>query len=179
MEQVSLSVRYTLNRADMFRFLFRAILRNRLTVVTYLFCLTGLGSSVLGAVATPERSVLFYIIFLCPWLCAVTIAYGFLLVLVTAFLTWFGNHRGSLGEHTISLSSEGLNDSTEFSTSFNNWSGIAHVEATGRYVLVFLNDFLCHLIPKRAFASQAAAHEFEQRIRDSVRSAKATATKQP
>ncbi len=87
--------------------------------------------------------------------------------------------RGILGEHTITLSPDGLTESTEFNTGLARWNGIGRIVNTKHYLIVIINDFQGHLIPKRAFASVAAAHEFEQRMRDSIRGAKMKSTKQP
>lgn len=179
MEPAPISVRFFITRMDLFRLQLRALTRHRFVLVVGLVCLTSLGSTLVGTVATPERSAVFYLFFLGVWLVPAALFFGLLLVLVAACQAGLGDHSGSLGEHAISFEPDGLADCTEFSTSLHRWAGIARVESTTRYLLVFVNDFQCHLIPKRAFASPLAAQEFEQRVRDHIRTAQVGNSKTP
>ena len=179
MEHAPISIRFNITRMDLFRLQFRSLLRNRFNLVVGLVCLTSLGSTLSGTVAAPERSALFHIFFLGVWLLPAAVFFGLLMVLVAACLAGLGDHRGSLGEHTISLEPDGLTDRTDLNTCFFRWAGIARVESTTRYLLVFLNDFQCCLIPKRAFASLLAAQEFEQRLREHICTAQVGNSKAP
>lgn len=165
MDKTSIEVRYSLARWDVFWAQLRLTLHNKVVVA---LCL-----SLFGIVLFEESSS-GHPMYLPVAICGILIV--MMIPLVTGAMVALMNTRGVTGEHIIRLSEEGFTESTEFNTSLHRWSGILRVDATKKYLLVFVGDFQAHVIPKRAFPSPAAAQYFEQRIREAI-NARASATK--
>ena len=70
------------------------------------------------------------------------------------------NQAGVLGQHVVTLSADGVRETSAVSESLTKWEGVHSVEANDTYVLIFLTELLVHVIPKRAFATQADADQF-------------------
>jgi len=51
-------------------------------------------------------------------------------------------------EHTITLSSDGINEKTEDSTSYNKWLSIHRISITAEYVFVYNTPVTAHIISK-------------------------------
>jgi hypothetical protein len=71
---------------------------------------------------------------------------------------------GLLGEHTIKLSDEGITESTSVNEGIYNWDGIRSIEQNERYIFIFLNQTMAHIIPKRAFVDPESASLFLQEV---------------
>lgn len=163
-----LSVTFTLTRADLLRLNFRAVFRNPVIVVIYLLTAAMWVISMLAQPSIRERSVAYKIDFGTIAWAVVTVPFCVVMGLLIVAIVFLRNHRGVLGPHTITLSDEGLLEKTEFNEGRWNWSGILRVQTSNDFIFAFVNDSLVHLIPKRAFASPAAALEFETRLRKGV-----------
>jgi hypothetical protein len=71
-----------------------------------------------------------------------------------------GQNKGALGNHIISLDSEGVLEISDVGESRTTWSGIEKVEENEAYIFLFTGSLQAHMIPKRAFLSESEATEF-------------------
>jgi hypothetical protein len=85
------------------------------------------------------------------------LAIGFLINL-SIMLFNVGNKSGVLGSHQFELLSEGLRESTSVNESLQRWESIAEIKVYGNFLLIRINGYLFHVIPKRSFKNQT---EFE------------------
>lgn len=84
---------------------------------------------------------------------------GFVVSTVCLLLT-ADTKGGVLGMHDFSISPAGLEETTAMSTSRLAWAGIRNVMKVGGYLLIVINGHAVHVIPRRAFASQAQFDAF-------------------
>jgi hypothetical protein len=87
---------------------------------------------------------------------------GFTVSTLIMLLT-VGNKSGVLGTHEYTLSAAGLHESTTANESINKWSGIYSIAKLRRYMLVRINNYLVHIVPRRSFATAAEFEEFQSR----------------
>jgi hypothetical protein len=73
---------------------------------------------------------------------------------------------GILGDHQISISSEGMVETTAVSENRYRWAGVPRIERTATHLFLWMNDISAHIVPLSAFPSAAAASEFELRAQE-------------
>ena len=76
---------------------------------------------------------------------------------------------GVLGNHEYEIKPDGLFESTSANEQLCKWSGIAAIEKTSSFILIRINDYLIHIIPKRSFSSEPEYEEFFRKLRNSWR----------
>lgn len=72
---------------------------------------------------------------------------------------------GILGNHRIVIDHRGIRESTSVGEWFQDWRAVGRIDATERFVLVYLPGGLVHVVPRGAFASGDAAEAFVARAR--------------
>jgi len=65
-----------------------------------------------------------------------------------------------LGKHKFRISDEGLWSSIESGESLLKWKGIQSIETTKKYIFVFVDTHMAHVIPKRCFKSEEESKQF-------------------
>src|SRR5690606_25063181 len=68
--------------------------------------------------------------------------------------------NGVLGEHTITLSPEGVLERTAVNEGLHKWSGIHAIVDDKEHLYLMIGEQMSHIIPKRAFASESEALAF-------------------
>ena len=89
----------------------------------------------------------------------VGIALGFVINLVTMLLT-IGKKSGILCLHHYELVPEGIKETTEANESLHRWSSIVTIGTHGNYLLFRINNYLFHIIPRRAFENEESFKAF-------------------
>ena len=128
-----------------------------------------------------------------PWFSLIALA-GFIVSLVTfiALAYWSTGfltrrairdyvsqeipEKGQLGKHRIRLDEHGITESTAVGESRVSWAGIDRVEQTSDAVLVYTTPTAAHMIPRRAFKSQAEQDSFVQMVESSIAKTRQTPT---
>ncbi|GAA5444354.1 hypothetical protein Misp06_02540 [Microbulbifer sp. NBRC 101763] len=95
---------------------------------------------------------------------------SFIGALVATLIAWLWNlgyillmsnsKSGVLGKHEYVITEEGLSESTEANEALIKWSGIDDVKINKNYILVRVNQYLFHMLPRRSFSSLAKYEEF-------------------
>jgi hypothetical protein len=67
---------------------------------------------------------------------------------------------GVLGEHTYTLTENGLHERTPVGDSLQKWIGIKSVKKVNGFILLQINGYLFHIIPRRAFTTDEAFEAF-------------------
>jgi hypothetical protein len=176
METSAPSVRFTIKKGDLFRLQLRAVLSNRIIWGLYLISLCIFVNGLLSAPGFQERSVVFRVFFGFFGAVLFTVPFCLLQLLVVANAVFWKKHQGLIGEHTITLTPEGLEESTSFNSGLHRWTGILRVVSTRLYLLIYINEYMVHTIPKRAFSSVTDAENFEQCIRQAMAESKSAPT---
>jgi hypothetical protein len=69
-------------------------------------------------------------------------------------------NRGVLGEHLLSFDDVDITEKTAVSTATWSWESIPNVARNRRYVFIYVQQNMAHIVPKRAFASREEADRF-------------------
>ena len=69
-----------------------------------------------------------------------------------------------LGKRTFRISDEGLWELTEHNESLNRWKGVQTIEANDKYIFVFTDTHMGHIIPKRCFSSEQECKKFHNAL---------------
>ena len=72
----------------------------------------------------------------------------------------FKHGDGHLGRHMIELNETGLKEVTDVNESIHNWKSVQRFVDWKSYLLIYISPTNAHIIPKRAFASEADARTF-------------------
>ncbi|MBC8650697.1 YcxB family protein [Pseudomonas sp. MT4] len=82
-----------------------------------------------------------------------------------AVLSFSSVKNGILGEHTYTLTPEGLHERTITNEGLTRWGGVASVRYMGSCLLVQIGSCLYHIMPRRSFESSQAFDEFAAQAR--------------
>lgn len=165
-----MKLRYTLTRWDLFRAQLRGFMCNNrallwlmLIAAVYMFYTSMTDSSAV------DRSL------------AVKLISAFLMVIVVlgaAFLAgmsvvvlnlFLSKGKGVLGEHTLEVTEEGLEERTEFNVSLQRWNGIPKVQKMGLSYLIFITDASAHVIPPPSGILEGDAEQFIATVRSKIK----------
>ena len=154
------SVSVDVNRSDLLVFQFRSLwvhpVNRLIFALLFVFCfVTSLKSS------APKFDVLHLVIAAVVGL--IFTAAGMLLgfaVISVLVLRGGPAQRGSLGEHTFSLTELGLVESSRYNETLIKWGGAHRLLRTPRMIYVQMNAGIYHLIPRRFFASAEDDEKF-------------------
>ncbi|MCX6362378.1 MAG: YcxB family protein [Armatimonadetes bacterium] len=69
-----------------------------------------------------------------------------------------------VGVRTLRLTSDGLDTEYAAGSSRTKWSAVERVETTAGYVLIYVGANMAHIVPRGAFADDAAVAEFASEI---------------
>lgn len=67
---------------------------------------------------------------------------------------------GTICEHIIDINKTGISEKTKVNESHYEWNGILRIEQNKKYIYIFVDNNLGHIIPKRAFVSDNEANIF-------------------
>jgi hypothetical protein len=76
-----------------------------------------------------------------------------------------GKNKGLIGDHAITITEEGLRETTQVSESRSTWTGIERIVENEEYVFIYISAYQAHVIPKRAFASEKDSKKFIEQAR--------------
>ncbi len=68
---------------------------------------------------------------------------------VAALSVVLGKGKGSVGEHRLTLTDEGLEESTAFNRSMNTWAGMRGIKESRGFFFVYVSDNGAHVISKK------------------------------
>lgn len=83
-----------------------------------------------------------------------------------------GQNKGVLGKHMITISEQGLHETTEVNVSQFAWTGFDRVERNEQYIFAFISAVMAHIIPIRAFSDSNQANEFYSAMKNYIEQAK-------
>lgn len=77
------------------------------------------------------------------------------------FAMWLPTSKpGILGEHIISISPEGIRERTLINDGIIIWAGIKKISTNKKYIYIFIDNMMGHIIPKESFSTKEEADEF-------------------
>ena len=87
---------------------------------------------------------------------------GFVISLACILIT-SSEKAGVLGKHIYTISEQGFHEQTLSNETTQKWSGVQALNKSGQYILVRINSYLFHIIPKRAFSREEDFEDFWKR----------------
>ena len=97
-----------------------------------------------------------------------TILFGFGVLIQAALAS---EKQGFLGKHRFEIADDGFHEETEGTRSFAAWDVIRRVTITKRFIYVVVSAYCIHVIPRRAFESDAGYESFGDELQKRLRSA--------
>lgn len=82
-------------------------------------------------------------------------------------------NKGIFTTHRVTLTDEGVEEETNVGLTKNIWSSIPKVVQSRKYIYVYVQQNMAHVIPKHAFQDTNQAHEFFQRAKSLHQAARA------
>jgi hypothetical protein len=165
-----MKLRYTLTRWDLFRAQLRgfmchnrALLWLMLIAAVYLFytSMTGRSSADHSLVANLIAAFL---------MVGVVLGAAFVGAMAVVVLNLFlSKGKGVLGEHTLEITEEGLEERTAFNVSLQRWNGIPRVRKIGRSYMIFITDASAHIIPPPSGILEGDAEQFIATVRAKIK----------
>lgn len=77
-----------------------------------------------------------------------------------------GKNKGMLGMQQLSLMEDGIFVNSEYKESKSKWSSIEDIVLTDSYILVYVSAVMAHVIPVRAFSSEADMDDFVTMLKE-------------
>lgn len=77
-----------------------------------------------------------------------------------------GDNKGLLGRHELSLAEDGIHVVNDYKDSTTKWKAVENISVTEEYILVHVGTIAAHIIPTRAFNSQAEKDQFISIIKE-------------
>lgn len=71
-----------------------------------------------------------------------------------------GNNSDFLGSHSISLTEEGLEESSRLGETKKSWSAIERIDITEAHIFIYASAVSAYIIPTRAFENMKQIDEF-------------------
>jgi hypothetical protein len=119
--------------------------------------------------AIQDRSIayrLFYAVFYLFFALGAGLIGGFF---VSALGVLLGKGKGLLGEHQLTLTGEGLEETTAYNRSLNTWAGMRGVRQTGAFYFLFVTENHAHLVPRKKPLLEGDRDAFIQELRERLK----------
>jgi hypothetical protein len=71
-----------------------------------------------------------------------------------------GINRTVFGDHKVAISASGISHASETSDSRTAWAAVERITETPRHIFLYVGAGLAHIVPRRAFSSEADAQRF-------------------
>ncbi|CAM2973917.1 YcxB family protein [Rariglobus hedericola] len=165
-----MKLRYTLTRWDLFRAQLRGFMCNNrallwliLIAAIYMFYTSMTGSY------TADHSLVVKLLTAFMMVCVVIGAAFLGGMTVTVLNLFLSKGKGVLGEHTLEVTEEGLEERTEFNVSLQRWNGIPRVLKIGRSYMIYITDASAHVIPPPSGILEGDAEQFIATVRAKIK----------
>jgi YcxB-like protein len=169
-------IQYSLTRWDIFRWNIYVLARSRFLIGFGLLSSAGLIWNDLHSPDLAGKSAgfkIFYAIFLTMALFGV-VGVGMMIMMLS--LVFFKKHRGLLCRHELEIRDDGLLERTEVNESLHRWPGFHKIATTGNYLYIYVTDNNVHVVPRRAFPSDADLIAFRAELERHMKAAAAIPT---
>ena len=93
-----------------------------------------------------------------------------------AFYLYSSKNRTILTSHVIEVRDDAFYEETRFSKSMHYWTGVTKVVRRPGFAAVYVTGISAHVIPRRAFSSDAQLNEFVAMVQERIRAAQQPAS---
>lgn len=175
--KLNMTIRYIVTRGDLLFATFRSLIRNRFILVIWTVLI---GWICFNAVRGPQVAShalgykLVFCIFMAVFYFVILFSVTFALTSVMMLLR---RNTGLLGEHRLSISDEGITESTSHNESLNRWSAYHRTVKTKRHLMLYVTEVQYHIISRRRPLLEGDLRSFEAML--DAKTKKANQTPEP
>jgi hypothetical protein len=164
-----MTIRYNITRLDLLRFQLRSILNNKFLIGFWILAIGWNCYAEWHRGGMIEHDLAYKITY-----CVVSFVFYFLIMLgitllVVGPMIYFRKNLGLLGEHRLSLTDEGLIESTIHDESLSRWSAYHKTVSTRSYLLLYVKEGRAHIISRKRPLLEGNLAEFEEALRQKTR----------
>jgi formate hydrogenlyase subunit 3/multisubunit Na+/H+ antiporter MnhD subunit len=94
-------------------------------------------------------------------------SYGLIFLLLAAFLLiqiFFQKLKGALGEHTLRITDDGLEEKTDYNVSLHRWPGFVGCKRRAGLWIIYLTETMAHIVPAQRPLAEGDLESFIQEI---------------
>lgn len=165
----SMTIRYNNTRGDLIFVNIRTILHNRLLLAIWAIGTANICYSALQGPKIQDTS-LGMKIFLCVFVGGIFSVFLFAsIIAMTTAMILLKKNKGVLGEHLVSISDEGIVESTIYNESLHRWSAYHKTVSTSRFLLLYANEGQYLVISRKRPLIEGDLVAFEAALNEKTR----------
>lgn len=163
-----MQIRFTLTRLDLFRARLALVCANRALLALWAVVAIVVAYSAFTDKTTMGRGpgfratlAILQVIF--------TLGFSFLaLAAFTLIQTFTGKARGVIGEHTLRITDEGLEEATEYNVSLHRWTAFEKCRQRGGMLFIYVTDSMAHVVPLRRPLLEGDLGDFRRLLEEKI-----------
>ncbi len=155
-----MKIRFTVTRFDLIKLRLWAVATNRICLGFIAVLTAILAGASWTSTAMHGHGVWFKCAFVVLNLAMVFSVTITVMVGMTVAQAFVGNARGALGEHSLRLTAEGVEESTEHSVSLFRWSALGPRRFRVGLIIIPIGDYLAHIISTKRPLIEGDLSEF-------------------
>jgi len=163
------SIRYTTTRCDLLYAGYRSLFHNRMVLGLWAAIITYVCYNSLQQQEIIYRSIWHKVVACMLTAGFVFVFLGGLSFILISLTVLKRKNKGVLGEHRITITDEGLVESTEHNESLNRWSAYHKTVSTSRYLLLYVNEAQLHTVSKRRPLIEGDLAAFEKALNEKTK----------
>ena len=164
-----MKIRYVLTRMDLFKARMSLVVSNRILLGFFAMLGTIVIIATLSDKTSAPHSVGFRAILAGLQLFIVYGAAFSLLTILSLAQAFSGKAKGLVGEHTLRITMDGLEEITEYNVSLNRWAAFNGCKKRGSLLFIYVTDGMAHVVPFRRPLLEGDINSFLHGIDEKVR----------
>lgn len=89
-------------------------------------------------------------------------------IAVTALNALLVKGKGVLGEHTLTITDEGLEERTAYNRTLSSWAALPPVRSSSAYHFVFIAENMAHVVPRKRPPLEGEVDAFVAAVKDRI-----------
>jgi hypothetical protein len=163
-----MTIRYSLSRGDVLLGQMDALLRNRVMMGFWLILA---GAIAYSGISQPDVIAKGALAVAITGLITVAIIFSMLFtftMVVTGLMILLRKNKGVVGSHTLSITSEGLIESTDYNETLHRWNGFHRIFRTKRYLYIYVTESTAHFVPLKSKLIEGDIEAFQRELATKV-----------
>jgi hypothetical protein len=163
------SIRYQLTRWDLFKGQVSVNLRHRVAQIAFLasfiFSTVSSWTDSRHADESAEGKVLVVLVNIL----SLTITWGVVIIVMVGLMVILTKgKRSTLGEHTLTIKDNGLEEETIYNVTLHKWFGIQKLVKRGRYRYIYITESLVHIVPPQSKMLEGDVDVFAEAVKTRI-----------
>jgi len=164
-----MTIRYNNTRGDILYANFLSLMRNRyLHVLWSIFIIWICYTALQGSKTAPQSMSI--TVATCVFMAVICYVFFFTATFaVVAGMILLRKNKGVLGEHSLTLSDEGLVESTIYNETLNRWAAYHKTVSTKKHLLLYVSEGQFHVISKKRPLIEGDLAAFEAALNEKTK----------